>query len=81
MSDALTTAGLVDYGTEWWHRSFVERCWALMTGEAAALCGPASRQSTRHDRPREPVVVRPGVVVPVGQTMSSAISACSRALP
>ncbi|MFB6478903.1 M15 family metallopeptidase [Streptomyces virginiae] len=40
---ALTAAGLVNYGTEWWHWSFGDRYWALMTGQLAALYGPASQ--------------------------------------
>ncbi len=36
----LTAAGLVNYPTEWWHWSFGDRYWALLTGEAAALYGP-----------------------------------------
>ncbi|MEU1622847.1 M15 family metallopeptidase [Streptomyces sp. NPDC005722] len=36
----LTAAGLVNYPTEWWHWSFGDRYWALVTGQAAALYGP-----------------------------------------
>ncbi|MFI0263588.1 M15 family metallopeptidase [Streptomyces sp. NPDC017056] len=36
----LTAAGLVNYPTEWWHWSFGDRYWALITGKAAALYGP-----------------------------------------
>ncbi|MFD7446345.1 M15 family metallopeptidase [Streptomyces sp. NPDC059909] len=36
----LTAAGLVNYPTEWWHWSFGDRYWALITGEGAALYGP-----------------------------------------
>ncbi|MEU3402901.1 M15 family metallopeptidase [Streptomyces sp. NPDC006670] len=43
LSRVLTAAGLVNYGTEWWHWSFGDRYWALMTGEPAALYGPASQ--------------------------------------
>ncbi|MFD7493561.1 M15 family metallopeptidase [Streptomyces sp. NPDC059832] len=39
LGSALTTAGLVNYPTEWWHWSFGDRYWALITGEAAALYG------------------------------------------
>ncbi|MFR0355468.1 M15 family metallopeptidase [Streptomyces sediminimaris] len=38
---ALGAAGLVNYPTEWWHWSYGDRYWALMTGAAAALYGPA----------------------------------------
>ncbi|MFJ8011089.1 M15 family metallopeptidase [Streptomyces sp. NPDC096339] len=41
LSRALTAAGLVNYGTEWWHWSFGDRYWALMTGRPTALYGPA----------------------------------------
>jgi D-alanyl-D-alanine dipeptidase len=37
---ALAAAGLVNYPTEWWHWSFGDRYWALITGEAAACYGP-----------------------------------------
>ncbi|MFD7966964.1 M15 family metallopeptidase [Streptomyces zaomyceticus] len=36
----LTAAGLVNYPTEWWHWSFGDRYWALLTGQPAALYGP-----------------------------------------
>ncbi|MFE9459635.1 M15 family metallopeptidase [Streptomyces californicus] len=38
--DALSAAGLVNYGTEWWHWSYGDRYWALMTNQPAALYGP-----------------------------------------
>ncbi|WP_374777088.1 M15 family metallopeptidase [Streptomyces sp. NBC_01310] len=41
LSDALTSAGLVNYGSEWWHWSFGDRYWALMSGRSTALYGPA----------------------------------------
>lgn len=37
---ALTAAGLVNYPTEWWHWSYGDRYWALMTGAPAAHYGP-----------------------------------------
>ncbi|WP_406065822.1 M15 family metallopeptidase [Streptomyces sp. NBC_01077] len=40
LGSVLTAAGLVNYPTEWWHWSFGDRYWALMTGAAAALYGP-----------------------------------------
>ncbi|AVH60794.1 MULTISPECIES: M15 family metallopeptidase [Streptomyces] len=40
LGSVLTAAGLVNYPTEWWHWSFGDRYWALVTGEAAALYGP-----------------------------------------
>jgi D-alanyl-D-alanine dipeptidase len=41
LSDALTRAGFVNYPTEWWHWSYGDRYWAVMTGTPAALYGPA----------------------------------------
>ncbi|GHE58194.1 D-alanyl-D-alanine dipeptidase [Streptomyces spiralis] len=40
---ALTAAGLVNYPTEWWHWSFGDRYWALITGAASACYGPSQR--------------------------------------
>ena len=40
MAAALSHAGLVNYPTEWWHWSYGDRYWALMTGQAYALFGP-----------------------------------------
>ncbi|GGP85605.1 D-alanyl-D-alanine dipeptidase [Streptomyces melanogenes] len=40
LGGALTRAGLVNYPTEWWHWSYGDRYWALMTGVASALYGP-----------------------------------------
>ncbi|MEU7022583.1 M15 family metallopeptidase [Streptomyces sp. NPDC046203] len=40
LGTALTAAGMVNYPTEWWHWSFGDRYWALITGEATALYGP-----------------------------------------
>jgi D-alanyl-D-alanine dipeptidase len=37
---ALSAAGLINYGTEWWHWSFGDRYWALQTKQPAALYGP-----------------------------------------
>ncbi|MEV7074157.1 M15 family metallopeptidase [Streptomyces sp. NPDC093990] len=37
---ALSAAGLVNYPTEWWHWSYGDRYWALVTGAPAALYGP-----------------------------------------
>ncbi|WP_030178522.1 M15 family metallopeptidase [Streptomyces sp. NRRL S-813] len=46
---ALTDAGLVNYPTEWWHWSFGDRYWALITGAGSACYGP-SQQGVR-ERP------------------------------
>lgn len=40
LASVLPTAGLINYGTEWWHWSYGDRYWALMTGQSAALYGP-----------------------------------------
>ncbi|EPH42752.1 M15 family metallopeptidase [Streptomyces aurantiacus] len=40
LSAALTTVGLVNYPTEWWHWSYGDRYWALLTGAPAAAYGP-----------------------------------------
>ena len=38
----LRGAGLVNYPTEWWHWSYGDRYWALVTGAPAALYGPVA---------------------------------------
>lgn len=45
----LTTAGLVNYPTEWWHWSFGDRYWALTKGEAVALYGPEGSSAQRQN--------------------------------
>jgi D-alanyl-D-alanine dipeptidase len=40
LATALTTAGLVNYPTEWWHWSFGDRYWAYVTGASQACYGP-----------------------------------------
>ncbi|WP_086664813.1 M15 family metallopeptidase [Lentzea kentuckyensis] len=40
LADALTSAGLVNYPTEWWHWSYGDRYWALLSGADHALYGP-----------------------------------------
>ncbi|MFF0204016.1 M15 family metallopeptidase [Streptomyces sp. NPDC005017] len=40
LTDALTSAGLVNYPTEWWHWSYGDRYWALTTGERTARYAP-----------------------------------------
>ncbi|MBO0901463.1 dipeptidase [Cellulomonas sp. zg-ZUI222] len=42
LSDAMRAAGFVNYPTEWWHWSFGDRYWALLTGSPAALHGPVA---------------------------------------
>jgi D-alanyl-D-alanine dipeptidase len=40
LAAVLGPAGLVNYPTEWWHWSYGDRYWALVTGAPAALYGP-----------------------------------------
>jgi len=41
LAGTLGAAGLVNYPTEWWHWSYGDRYWALISGAPAALYGPA----------------------------------------
>jgi zinc D-Ala-D-Ala dipeptidase len=40
LAAALSGAGLVNYPTEWWHWSYGDRYWALLSGADHALYGP-----------------------------------------
>jgi zinc D-Ala-D-Ala dipeptidase len=40
LSTAMTDAGLINYPTEWWHWSYGDRYWALMTATATTRYGP-----------------------------------------
>lgn len=40
LAAALGAAGLVNYPTEWWHWSYGDRYWALLTGAGHAVYGP-----------------------------------------
>ncbi len=40
LARALGSAGLVNYPTEWWHWSYGDRYWALVSGAPHALYGP-----------------------------------------
>lgn len=40
LARVLTDAGLVNYPSEWWHWSYGDRYWALVTGADAAIYGP-----------------------------------------
>ncbi|MEW2033827.1 M15 family metallopeptidase [Streptomyces roseifaciens] len=40
LGTALTSAGLVNYPSEWWHWSYGDRYWALATGTPSALYRP-----------------------------------------
>jgi D-alanyl-D-alanine dipeptidase len=44
LARALRGAGLVNYPTEWWHWSYGDRYWALVTGAPAALYGPVTAE-------------------------------------
>jgi D-alanyl-D-alanine dipeptidase len=37
--DVMTAVGFVNYPTEWWHWSYGDKYWALMTGSPAAIYG------------------------------------------
>ncbi|WP_454856736.1 M15 family metallopeptidase [Promicromonospora soli] len=41
LARSLGSAGLVNYPTEWWHWSYGDRYWALVTAAPLALYGPA----------------------------------------
>ncbi|MFF8828484.1 M15 family metallopeptidase [Streptomyces sp. NPDC015131] len=45
MGRALTAAGFVNYPTEWWHWSYGDRYWALLSGAPAARYGPIARHT------------------------------------
>jgi D-alanyl-D-alanine dipeptidase len=40
LAETLEAAGLINYPTEWWHWSYGDRYWALVTGAACARYGP-----------------------------------------
>jgi D-alanyl-D-alanine dipeptidase len=40
LAAALGAAGFVNYPTEWWHWSYGDRYWAMVTGAPAAVYGP-----------------------------------------
>jgi D-alanyl-D-alanine dipeptidase len=42
LARVLRGAGLVNYPTEWWHWSYGDRYWALVTSAPAALYGPVA---------------------------------------
>ncbi len=52
LGDALSGAGLVNYPTEWWHWSYGDRYWALLTGAPAALYGPVRLDAAAASAPR-----------------------------
>ncbi|WNV86386.1 M15 family metallopeptidase [Umezawaea sp. Da 62-37] len=40
--DAMSTTGFANYPSEWWHWSYGDRYWAIVTGPAHARYGPAT---------------------------------------
>lgn len=46
LAGALEAAGLVNYPTEWWHWSYGDRYWALVTGAPTAHYGPVDDRET-----------------------------------
>lgn len=44
LGEVLGEAGLINYPTEWWHWSFGDRYWALLTGAPAAPYGPIANR-------------------------------------
>ncbi|WP_406059483.1 M15 family metallopeptidase [Micromonospora sp. NBC_00860] len=47
MVDALGGAGMVNYPTEWWHWSYGDRYWALITGAPRTRYGPVDLTAAR----------------------------------
>ncbi|MFF0150545.1 M15 family metallopeptidase [Micromonospora sp. NPDC005203] len=47
MVDALGGAGMVNYPTEWWHWSYGDRYWALITGAPHTRYGPVDLAAAR----------------------------------
>lgn len=45
LAKVLTASGLVNYPTEWWHWSYGDRYWAIVTGASHALYGPVLRDA------------------------------------
>ncbi|MBV2355352.1 M15 family metallopeptidase [Streptomyces sp. J2-1] len=48
MERALTAVGFVNYPTEWWHWSYGDRYWALLTGAPATRYGPVAPPAPAH---------------------------------
>ncbi|MCQ8191832.1 M15 family metallopeptidase [Streptomyces rugosispiralis] len=46
MIEALSSAGMVNYATEWWHWSYGDRHWAWSTAAPTATYGPAPEPRT-----------------------------------
>ncbi|MBO3749827.1 dipeptidase [Streptosporangiaceae bacterium NEAU-GS5] len=48
---ALTSVGLINYPSEWWHWSYGDRYWAYLTAAPAARYGPATLATGRPHSP------------------------------
>jgi D-alanyl-D-alanine dipeptidase len=46
LAEALGSAGLINYPTEWWHWSYGDRYWAFVTGASAACYGAVAGYAT-----------------------------------
>jgi D-alanyl-D-alanine dipeptidase len=46
LAEVLGLVGLVNYPTEWWHWSYGDRYWALVSGAESALYGPVDLASS-----------------------------------
>jgi D-alanyl-D-alanine dipeptidase len=40
LCEAMTAAGFVNYPSEWWHWSYGDRYWAVVSGKPNAIYGP-----------------------------------------
>jgi D-alanyl-D-alanine dipeptidase len=49
--NALLGAGMVNYPTEWWHWSYGERYWSLISGAESAVYGPVGLDEARRGAP------------------------------
>jgi D-alanyl-D-alanine dipeptidase len=44
LTDAMTGAGFVNYPSEWWHWSYGDRYWAVVSGQPHAIYGPVEEE-------------------------------------
>jgi hypothetical protein len=47
------SAGFINYSTEWWHWSYGDRYWALITKADSAIYGPSLTTSNQRDLSRQ----------------------------
>jgi len=52
LATALSSAGLINYPTEWWHWSYGDRYWAFITRQPQAVFGPIHTGSDGQARPK-----------------------------